>query len=282
MNRTDFLDSKNELGAESKTLLMKAEAALWAGDYGGAVGACGSLLKDGGIAAGFAFLIVGDAHHFTWEQAKSLTAYRRALVAFNKLSHEDGSLFAKYRISDTHLDALLVKNADSAQWAESKADFEAAFERAKQLDAKFLVAFGHHYSGLFAFALGDSLGAKDHLESAISLREQINDEYHLLSSRALLASVLGSMGQFDAAIALAESTYKRQVALDLKGPAYRTLLALRNISSQRSLEDTSKLAFSFTKIGPNFPFLGNVEKLNEKFVKPTIMMAAGGAQVLHS
>lgn len=164
------------------------------------------------------------------------------------------------------------------------ATFEEAFSRAKLLSDPFLVGFGHHYRGVFAYSRGDHASAIASLRQACAIRAACADERYLGSSQLQLARVLADVGDFEEAKALAEEGYASRVRLGLTSA---TLRALQDLSHVETMAAAAAADSLIGEISPSMPMtrnalLNQLNKLNASFRRPLLKAGRGASMILIS
>ena len=272
MTSVEFLDRENGIPEGPRRALVDGEMATWRGDY--AVASKTLREVEGGrhpLAAAFATLKLADVDHFLWNLAPAYRGYDRAIRAFRRLDHDSGRIFSSFRRADVLVD-FNKANPIKRRRRSDRPAFERAFAEAKRLDDDFLVAFGHHYTGLFRFAEGRYQDAMGSLERAIEIRQKIGDDLHRLSSQSLLSAALGALGRLDDARRMVDDTLATQLELDLKGAALRTLSTRAAIADRQNYQAIEDMAAALVPIGPLevSPFVTEVTNLNWTFRAPLI------------
>lgn len=249
MSKIQFLDPTQTVSGSERTKIESAETLIWSGDYSAATTILEPIAAGSGMGSGFASLLLGDIYHFQWDHPESLNAYASALGGFRKNGQPAGEILTTYRRVDTHLDAMLTSGAPPSDYTEARGEFLAAWQTAQAMNHSFLIAFGHHYEGLFKIAEGDLSGALSELDSAEAIRDSIGDSNHYLSSRSLRAVVELQSGNYEQARTIANETYMAQIGANLQGAAQRTLLTYQLAVAKAFGQDSVALRSGFTFAG---------------------------------
>lgn len=280
-----FLDPDKVVSGADRRRLEKIDKLIWSGKFAEAF----DLTKDqpksdtNPTTSAFEDLAVGDIFHFQWNFDKAIKTYIRARKGFSANNHQRGEIMTIYRLVDTYHDQGLSTKANSPDFKSRWKEFAAARSAASELGDRFLIAFGHHYQGLFNITAGRYKDAETDLRKAMDIRSEIKDVNYLESSRALLAVALVGQGQHDKAKQLAEQAFQQQMKLGLRGAAQRTLIII-NLSEDGQFDAANnQLVTGFSSVGSRAttPFARAMMQLPVGFQRGTIEQAFA-PMVIHS
>jgi tetratricopeptide (TPR) repeat protein len=217
MTITGYLDAEHKLKDPERKDIDQALEKLLAGDFISSYDILNNLSDSELVdTQAFAFLGLGEVHYFQLIHQLSFENYQKAAKLFISQNNMRGKIFSHYRLAMNQTDI-------SSTPSTNKNDlFNNAFNEANNMNDDFLIAYGHHYNGLYLIDESNFDEAIKELDRSISIREKIKDDENINSSKASKARCLAELGDYKTARQIAEQAYGAQISSNLKVYALRT------------------------------------------------------------